>query len=172
MVIYMRYKKGFTLIELLIVISVIAFVIAFSGFDIAGVRENARDARRKSDLRQIQKALELYRQDKYPPEFPENGTFLGTPNTSCWSSGTPGINGEPIGTCTGNIYLQKVPGDPLKIPQVYYYYRNDDLGLGGKKLKYTLCTCIENTADADSIVGDCDAAYVCSSGRKYELHEP
>src|SRR5438034_6926778 len=58
-------SSGFTLIELLVVISVIGILAAgllllinpFAQF------QKARDAQRKSDLGQIQKALELYSQD-------------------------------------------------------------------------------------------------------------
>ena len=39
-------------------------------------RERARDSQRKSDLRQIQKALELYRQDTTPVDFTIDGFFI------------------------------------------------------------------------------------------------
>lgn len=53
-------QRGYTLIEMLIVVSIIALL---SGAILASVRQGrikARDAKRKSDLRQIQTALALY----------------------------------------------------------------------------------------------------------------
>ena len=60
--------KGFTLIELLVAISIIGVLSSFLLANFVGIRQRARDGVRKSDLRQIQSALELYRSDqsKYP----------------------------------------------------------------------------------------------------------
>lgn len=55
---------GFTLIELLVVISIIGFLAAASLVAFNTVRMKARDVRRRADLVQIQKALEL-NFDKY-----------------------------------------------------------------------------------------------------------
>lgn len=54
-------RRGFTLIELLVVISIISLLssVVFSSVNTA--RFKARDARRMSDLRNLQLALELYR---------------------------------------------------------------------------------------------------------------
>src|SRR5579872_5421721 len=60
-------NKGFTLIELLIVLAIIGVLTGLLLANFIGVRERARDAQRKSDVKQIQTALELYRQD--------NGTY-------------------------------------------------------------------------------------------------
>lgn len=63
-----NFKKGFTLIELLIVIAIIGVLATLLMVNFIGVRQRARDAQRKSDLRQIQSALEIYRSDQgsYP----------------------------------------------------------------------------------------------------------
>jgi general secretion pathway protein G len=53
-------KKGFTLIELLVVIAVIGILSTVTLIAFAGVREDARDARRMSDLREINMAMEMY----------------------------------------------------------------------------------------------------------------
>src|SRR3989338_8407272 len=98
-------KKGFTLIEILIVVSIIAILITFLVPNFVGIRTRARDTRRKSDLSQIQKALELYKSDQNPPAYPATGFFDSALCGSCWSSGD----------CSGNsnIYMRKVPCDPL-----------------------------------------------------------
>jgi prepilin-type N-terminal cleavage/methylation domain-containing protein len=53
-------KKGFTLIELLVVIVIIAMLSAIVMAALSNSRSKSRDARRISDIGQIQLALELY----------------------------------------------------------------------------------------------------------------
>jgi len=62
-------QKGFTLIELLVTMGIIAVLTGMAVFNFNQARARARDVQRKSDLSQIAKALELYRNDnngKYP----------------------------------------------------------------------------------------------------------
>ena len=59
-----NFKKGFTLIELLVVISIISLFSSIVLTSINSVRSKARDARRLTDFKQIQTALEFY-YDKY-----------------------------------------------------------------------------------------------------------
>ena len=65
--------RGFSLIELLVVVSIISLLstIVISSLDIQ--RQRARDAVRKSDLRQIHNALELYyvATGGYPNSLPD-----------------------------------------------------------------------------------------------------
>lgn len=53
-------KKGFTLIELLVVISIIGLLSSVVLASLNTAREKARDARRITDIRQVQNALEIY----------------------------------------------------------------------------------------------------------------
>jgi type II secretion system protein G len=146
-------KKSFTLIELLVVIAIIGSLSAILLPNFMGARERARDSQRKSDLKQIQKAFELYRMDQNPPSFP---TVLVTAG-SCFSSG---IN------CTGNIYMSKFPTDPS--PGKQYYYSVDNANLA-----YTLCACIENIADTDASKTNCSSCAGCStSGPCYIVNQP
>lgn len=146
-------KKAFTLIELLVVIAIIGGLSAMFLPNFMAARERARDSQRKSDLRQIQKALELYRQDQLTPAFPSQ---LPATN-SCWSSG---------GNCTGNVYMNKFPGDPTRSPNDYFYSVNNN------NLTYILCACLENIADAEGTSGDCNASYSCTSGKSYVVNQP
>jgi len=108
-------KKGFTLIELLIVIMLLGFlsIMGFSLFQ--GSQKRSRDIRRKTDLRQVAKALEMYANDYgYPLAESEKIKGCGTPTTTppaitacSWGS----IWNVTIGT-TPVVYMQKLPTDP------------------------------------------------------------
>jgi len=52
--------QGFTLIELLVVISIIGILASLVLVSFIGVQKQARDAERKSDLKQYQTALEFF----------------------------------------------------------------------------------------------------------------
>ena len=53
-------KKGFTLIELLVVIAIIGILSSVVLASLNSARKKGRDARRVSDIQQMQLALELY----------------------------------------------------------------------------------------------------------------
>jgi prepilin-type N-terminal cleavage/methylation domain-containing protein len=55
-----KYKKGFTLIELLVVVAILGLLATIVAVSLTSARARARDARRVSDIRQIELALELY----------------------------------------------------------------------------------------------------------------
>lgn len=152
-------KKAFTLIELLVVIAIIGSLSALFLPNFMAVRERARDSQRKSDLKQVQKAFELYKQDQTDSSFPAT---LPTAN-QCWSSGG---SGNPCPA--GNIYINKFPADPNRTLNggLYYYVRGADL------ITYTLCACLENKADLDGATANCDVSYTCSSAKSYTVTQP
>lgn len=109
------HKKGFTLIELLVVISIIGVLSSVVLATLNTVRGNARDARRISDMDQIQLALELFYNDyeRYPitpggPTWDDHWEYL----QECLSAGTN------CGFSTGSFtsVLPNVPNDPLDDP--------------------------------------------------------
>ena len=97
----MKKNPGFTLIELLIVISIIATLSVVGLVSYTNFMKNSRDARRQSDLKFIQSALEDYHADNlyYP--------FTVTP-------------GSPLSSGT-KTYMTKVPNDPLVGNHDYSY---------------------------------------------------
>jgi len=146
-------KKAFTLIELLVVIGIIGMLSALLVPNFMGARERARDAQRKSDLKQIQKALEMYRQDKSPPAYPTTVTnrFQGCGNS--FSSGS-------------TVYMNKIPCDPLG-PTPYYYLPNNN------NLTFELCTCLENRADPEPTpVSICIGLSCSANQKKYGITQP
>lgn len=137
----LKPKFGFTLIELLIVIAVIGILATMIMANLQGVRERARDARRKGDLDAIKVALRLYYTDQR--SFPTN-TVDGNIN-ACGAVGTPctwGTSTFNIGTTT---YMNKLPLDPSSTStssRTYRYYRaNTD--------SYVIAATLENGSDPD-----------------------
>ena len=139
----LKSRRGFTLIELLVVISIISVLSALLMTNFVGVRQRGRDAQRKSDIRQIQTALELYRSD--------NGSYPISPLPDC---------GGPFdyGSVT---YMQKIPCDPIEKTDYPY------ISAGG--LTYTIYACLENENDADR---DLTPQSTCASGVSFTLLNP
>lgn len=137
-------KKGFTLIELLIVIAIIGILVGFSAINLIGVRGRARDGERKSDVRTIQSAFELFKADRR--SYPNTTTYNGI-----------GCNG-PF-SAFGSTYANTFPCDPLDNATKYVYTPSpgscsDALGAANSCTSYTLRACLENANDADKDLTD------------------
>ncbi len=147
-------KKGFTLIELLIVIAIIGMLSAMLVPNFMGARERARDAQRKSDLKQIQKAFEMYRQDQTPEDYPSTadlGTSLPT-DGYCFNSTSPYLKSSCSNSDT--IYMSKFPIPPNAGSGEYYTYTHTS-----GELVYKICGCLENQADPDGSSSCADCSY-------------
>ena len=114
MYLFMKYQRAFSLIELLVVISIIALLssVVLSSLNVA--RSKARDARRLSDMKQVQTALELYKStyDTYP-----NMDGTGIRQNSCFDNGNGGTAvGQWERALTPLVtekLLPELPRDPL-----------------------------------------------------------
>ncbi len=150
-------KNGFTLVELLVVVAIIGILSTLVIVNLGSVRLRARDAQRKSDLRQLQSALELYRADQggYP-----------VANASPYQ-----INACPASFTSGTTtYMKVVPCDP----EGGSYYNNGNYYYYSDGTTYTLAACIENTNDGDPQVTKTAPAGSsgCVSGYYFVLYNP
>ncbi|MBY0328590.1 prepilin-type N-terminal cleavage/methylation domain-containing protein [Patescibacteria group bacterium] len=109
-------KRGFTLIELLVVIAIIGILAAVILASLNTARAKARDARRISDIRTIQTALEMYYSDNgsYPISNGASGcaTYTTVPNNSWCNSAQKNSNGRWIANGALAPYLAQDPVDP------------------------------------------------------------
>lgn len=131
-----RYIRGFTLVELLVVIAIIGVLVTVGLGAFRSSQARSRDAQRKSDLKQISSALELYYSDyeKYPDTLPWGSEFTDGKTT----------------------YFKVVPEDP--VDNLNYVYRVVD---SGPNQKYQLFAYLENTQDPSLIT----TAHSCGSGK-------
>ncbi|MBU1070815.1 type II secretion system GspH family protein [Patescibacteria group bacterium] len=140
-------NKGFTLIELLVVISIIGVLAGMAAFNFQQARERARDVQRKSDLKQLQNALESYKNDQPSVHYPDTGNLASLiPN-----------------------HIKRIPMDPkqqkLNGSWVDYSY----VRTVGETLEYDLVACLENAGDLSK---DATNNVICTSGVSYTLTEP
>jgi len=118
-------KPGFTLIELLVVIAIIGLLSTLSIVALNSARAKSRDARRVSDIKQIQTALELYynENNSYPatlttagmPDFLTKVPVAPTPNDGSCSAAANTYVYTPVtgsgGITNGSYTLTYCIGD-------------------------------------------------------------
>ena len=140
--IIMVMKKGFTLIELLAVLAIIgalASIVVMSG---GGARMRSRDAKRVSDIIQLQIALE--------------GFYNGGPQNN---KEYPDNLDDLLGLTTDTtVYISSLPTDPTTNND-YVYIRA--LDSRGKYTAYCLGTTLENTNN--QIIQQASTASACTS---------
>ena len=118
----LKLSKGFTLLELLIVIAILGVLAALLTGNFFTSLKKGRDAKRKGDLEQITRALEMYYEDKKTYPLTANLTF-----------GSQLCETNPCGTT--RVYMQKVPNDPISGKSYQYVSTGTD---------YKLYACLEN----------------------------
>lgn len=150
-----KNSPGFTLIELLVAITILGILstIALSSFRSSQIR--SRDAKRKSDLKQIANALEMFYSDKgFYPSY-SNGKILACPY---YSSTTPSIcqwgaadyNSEFRDADRDVLYFKSLPKDPGGFS--YYYVSNGQ--------SFQIFAHLENNKDQNCINSDCSSTGV------------
>lgn len=116
----MKIRKGFTLIELLVVIAIIGILSTLAVVALQNARLKSRDAKRVSDIKQIQTAMELY--------FAENNSYPG--NAVAGAADTLGSTAQnclistgftTAALCTGTVFMGQVPANPTPNGAAYTY---------------------------------------------------
>ncbi|MBI2053423.1 MAG: type II secretion system protein [Candidatus Sungbacteria bacterium] len=138
-------KGGFTLIELLVVIAIIGVLSSIVLASLNSARRKSRDARRITDIKQIQLALELYFDSQTPtPGYPDADTGAA----ACTATLAYGL--EDLAP----NYIPQVPRDP----QGGCYLYATPTG-SGVQASYHLAATLEDATNS-ALVGDRD----CDSG--------
>lgn len=110
-------KSGFTMIELLVVIAVIGILTSIGISTYAGIQAKGRDTKRRGDIDEIRKAMELY--------------YVGGTST-------------PYQAPTGNMFSDGIiPKDPKSIIPYIYYFNGAGLPGSGSFANYVICAKLE-----------------------------
>ena len=120
----MDLRRGFTLIELLVVIAIIGVLSAVVLAALNEARAGARDAKRKMDLQQIAKALDMYFLDvgRYPVEV-HCDSSRGSSSSACNTvSGTNWDTSSQFVLALVPTYIPALPVDPQNSASFFYSY--------------------------------------------------
>lgn len=112
-------KRGFTLLELILVVAIVALLSVLGAVSVSAQRKKANDAKRRTDIHELQVALEGYYTDhgRYPDQLPAAG--------------------QPLVSVDGQtVYLRSVPRDPKNVaPSIYVYNATPS----GQAATYDIC---------------------------------
>lgn len=156
-------RSGFTIVELLVVIITIGILATIVVIAYNGIQARARDDRRRSDITNIEKAMELYYSDNnsYPTPLSNTGSAI---NNGWYSSGDS--SWSKLSTLLlGSQAIDTVPVDPVNTPSgvpsagglVYAMYVNYNGGYCGSTAgqMYMLVYKLEGSAQEQKTDGKC-----------------
>ena len=140
-------RKGFTLIELLVVIAIIGILASMVLVALSGARAKARDATRKSDLRQIKTALEVYYSDQKPNVYLIQASA---------------VTADATNTGLVATYIKTFPTDPVGTDP--YEYQTDATGQN-----YVVSANLENDKDGEINADKIPTGFTLSTDYDYFL---
>lgn len=130
------FKKGFTLVELMVVVTIIALLSAVLFANFGDARMSSRDKARKTELKEMQLSLELYKAQygRYPAagcsaaaaNFAGPGPATAGNLTSCANY----ITGHAAGVTFVPDFTSELPTDTMSEDDANrgFYYRTDSTG--------------------------------------------
>lgn len=151
--------QGFTLIEILIVIAIIGMIVGLLLPNFNQLRQESRDQSRKTGVKALVEALELYKLKQNPPSYPESIPGL--------NEGTSWVDDDGVTT-----YLNQTPVDPL-------YDTNEDkfkyIYVRTSTQTYYVGVCLEDASDPDGRPSPNQTSFsdsYCDSKKWYYKTEP
>jgi type II secretion system protein G len=155
-----KFKKGFTLIELMVVVIIIAILTSIVMASFAQAKAKSRDAKRISDLAQLQLALELGfdKCNSFPQASTVNGIHVlvlsSVFSSSCFN---PARTNSPY---VLSDFISRIPTDPNGSNYVYEVYSS--------RFDYRLMATLETMTGvvAGGVTGNIGQA-LCSTGNNY-----
>ncbi|MDD4937700.1 MAG: prepilin-type N-terminal cleavage/methylation domain-containing protein [Candidatus Shapirobacteria bacterium] len=124
-----KNKKGFTLVELLVVISIMGILTVVVSSSFRTIQMKSRDARRKSDLSSISKALNMYYNDV--GIFPSSDDI----DLNSGSEFKMNVGGSDV------VYMVQTPNETTNGVKPYKYM------VSGSGKSFKLLTNFENSED-------------------------
>lgn len=121
-------RTGFSIVEIMVVVAIIGIIVPILYVNFGDAREQSRDTERQNNLRNLQSALELYknRHGRYPERCPSgHGSWSGQPGTTyeCDSGANEYILGDASDGRPFSEFVQRLPQDQfLTGPDSGYAY--------------------------------------------------
>lgn len=146
---FISIRQGFTLIELLVVIGILGILVItmLAAINPIAQLQKANDARRKTDLESIQRALELYYQDtgSYPVSSGDFKIQSGNTTIAWGSAWQPYMATVPQDPLPNYTYIYYSP--PSANGQTYYLYASLQRGANDEQVcnKGAACTSLSGT---------------------------
>lgn len=168
--------SGFTIVELLVVIVVIGILAGLVLNSFSGAQGRARDAKRKTDIRTLTTALEIYyAENGQYPSGPLGSTAIdGSWATTLDASWQPLMNTLKSSGASEQITDPKPDGKAAisgGFSYDYYGFRNNLYCGVGPGQGYILVYRLETEKPADTLIGDCSTGtnIIYPSGVNYRV---
>lgn len=155
--------RGFTLIEVLIVVAIIGILTAILVANYNDARKNSRDKIRKSELKELQLAIELYKAQngRYPAQGCGEGGLWAGPGTDSPAVWEAQCDNYIVGLVPN--FIAALPQDPNQenMTGKGFLYRTDSTGSKYKALVHNTVESLYITSASDEF-SRCNNEAVCA----------